>query len=145
PVSVASFFFCFLSSTVWTISETGRVTLDDENQLEVFILPLCFYQKLPGMCWGCKWMLKKVKAALGNTTKVEKIKSQLSKVCDKIGLLRSQCKKFVAKNVDVLTEELTTTDDVRTICVNVRACRPKELLDLTPLNEEPFMEVNSIP
>uniref|UniRef100_A0A8C7Z2Q1 Saposin B-type domain-containing protein n=1 Tax=Oryzias sinensis TaxID=183150 RepID=A0A8C7Z2Q1_9TELE len=111
PVSVASFFFCFLSSTVWTISETGRVTLDDENQLEGS------EEGLPGMCWGCKWMLKKVKAALGNTTKVEKIKSQLSKVCDKIGLLRSQCKKFVAKNVDVLTEELTTTDDVRTICL----------------------------
>uniref|UniRef100_A0A3P9HSL8 Saposin B-type domain-containing protein n=1 Tax=Oryzias latipes TaxID=8090 RepID=A0A3P9HSL8_ORYLA len=125
--------------SVWTISETGRVTLDDENQLEGSA------DGLPGMCWGCKWMLKKVKGALGNTTKVEKIKSQLLNVCDKIGLLRSQCKKFVAKNLDVLTEELTTTDDVRTICVNVRACRPKELLDLTPLNEEPFMEVNSIP
>ncbi|XP_024128457.1 antimicrobial peptide NK-lysin isoform X1 [Oryzias melastigma] len=129
-----------LMMSVWTMSETGRVTVIDEDQLEVSA------EALPGMCWGCKWMLNKVKASLGNTTNVEKIKSVLLRGCDKIGLLKRQCKNFLSKNLGILIEELTTTDDVRTICVNVKVCRPKELLDLGPIpNEESFMDGSYIP
>lgn len=101
----------------------------------------------------CKWMLNKVKKSLGrnNTAAVkcrrpkrerdgrscwekqqcdglffllcQVIKSRLLSVCDHIGLLKSLCRKFVNSHLGVLIEELTTTDDVRTICVNMKACK----------------------
>ncbi|RVE57311.1 hypothetical protein OJAV_G00214920 [Oryzias javanicus] len=119
-----------LVMSVWTISETGRVTVNDEDQLEASA------EAFPGMCWGCKWMLNKVKAALGNTTKVEKIKPVLLRGCDEIGFLKKKCKQFLLKHLGVLIEELTTTDDVKTICVNVKVCSSKGLLDLTPIPKE---------
>lgn len=51
------------------------------------------------------------------------IKAKLRSVCDGIGLLKSQCRKFVDANLAILIEELTTTDDVRTICVNAGVCK----------------------
>lgn len=44
-------------------------------------------------------------------------------ICDQMGLLKSLCRKFVTGHLGVLIEELTTSDDVRTICVNTRACK----------------------
>lgn len=104
------------------------------------------------MCWACKWALKKVKKIIGNnvtsevtywTSKVQRggrscwkeqqcdffcplcqvIKTKLMSICDQMGLLKSLCRKFVKGHLGVLIEELTTSDDVRTICVNTRACK----------------------
>lgn len=50
------------------------------------------------------------------------IKQKLLSICDKIGLLKSLCRKFVRGHLGVLIEELTTSDDVTTICVNAKAC-----------------------
>ncbi|XP_012993106.2 antimicrobial peptide NK-lysin [Esox lucius] len=88
-------------------------------------------QQLPGTCWACKWALNKVKKNLPATSNQEQIKGKLLAVCNKVGLLKSLCKSFVNKNLMVLIEELSTTDDVRTICVNIKACKPKEDLDLS--------------
>uniref|UniRef100_A0A3Q2NPA0 Antimicrobial peptide NK-lysin n=1 Tax=Fundulus heteroclitus TaxID=8078 RepID=A0A3Q2NPA0_FUNHE len=98
-------------STVWMIQGRNlQVNIDDEELAE----PNAKQQGIPGICWGCKWALNRVKKVLGKNSTV-----QLKSVCDKIGLLKSKCKKFVDKNLGVLVEELTTTDDVRTICVNL--------------------------
>ncbi|MEQ2188559.1 hypothetical protein GOODEAATRI_016317 [Goodea atripinnis] len=51
------------------------------------------------------------------------IQSKLKVVCNELGLLKSKCHKFVNKYLGILIEELTTTDDVRTICVNTGACK----------------------
>lgn len=53
----------------------------------------------------------------------EKIKQELKRGCDKIGLVKDICKKFVDKNFDVLEEELTTDDDPKTICANINVCK----------------------
>lgn len=50
------------------------------------------------------------------------VKSKLNIVCNEIGLLKSLCRKFVNSHIWELVEELSTTDDVRTICVNTGAC-----------------------
>ncbi len=50
------------------------------------------------------------------------IKKMLGGVCDEIGFLKSLCRLFVNKYTDTLVEELSTTDDARTICVNIGVC-----------------------
>uniref|UniRef100_A0A3B5L565 Saposin B-type domain-containing protein n=1 Tax=Xiphophorus couchianus TaxID=32473 RepID=A0A3B5L565_9TELE len=109
----------FNLSTVWMVQGRSlKIRIDDVELGE----PDVDVQGLPGMCWGCKWALNKLK----KKTWI-KLHSKLRSVCDGIGLLKSQCRKFVDANLAVLIEELTTTDDVRTICVNVGVCKPKDL------------------
>ncbi|KAL2098804.1 hypothetical protein ACEWY4_005284 [Coilia grayii] len=86
--------------------------------------------KVPGMCWACKWLLNKVKKSISADSTKDEIQGKLRAGCEQIGFLRSMCKGFVKKYVSVLVEELSTTDDVRTICVSLKACKPKELIYL---------------
>ncbi|KAM6968614.1 antimicrobial peptide NK-lysin-like [Tautogolabrus adspersus] len=105
-----------------------------------------FDLQLPGVCWACKWTLKKVKNALGPNATAESVKSKLLSCCDQIGLLKTVCRSFVKKHLGELIEELTTTDDVRTICVNTGACKPKELWSLRLIEmEDSSAEVKEYP
>nr|XP_020446727.1 antimicrobial peptide NK-lysin-like isoform X1 [Monopterus albus]UIX27086.1 antimicrobial protein NK-lysin-1 [Monopterus albus] len=130
---------CILvTCSVWTVhGRTFEVSIDDQKQVDVEISVEA--GKRPGLCWACKWALNKVKAVIGPNTTTENIttklksicdqlgflksKTKLKSICDQIGLLKSMCRKFVTKHLQELIEELTTTDDVRTICVNTRACK----------------------
>ena len=64
--------------------------------------------------------------------------TKLNSICNEIGLLKAKCHKFVKAHLGELIEELTTTDDVRTICVNTGACkwviRPNDMYSLTYTN-----------
>lgn len=64
-----------------------------------------------------------VEGALTSFSLFQNLTSKLKSVCDQIGLLKSLCRKFVKMHLGELIEELTTTDDVRTICVNTGACK----------------------
>lgn len=121
---------CILATcSVWTVHGRNiKVNTDDQEEVDVEISVKA--RKLPGLCWACKWALNKVKKVIGPNVTAEKVKSKLLPVCNEIGLLKSLCQKFVKKHLAELIEELTTSDDVRTICVNTGACKPKELLDL---------------
>ncbi len=50
------------------------------------------------------------------------IARMLGGVCDEIGFLKSLCRLFVNKYTDTLVEELSTTDNARTICVHIGVC-----------------------
>ncbi len=50
------------------------------------------------------------------------IKKMLGMVCDEIGFLKYLCRMLVNKYMGTLIEELSTTDDARTICVNLGVC-----------------------
>ncbi|XP_026164404.1 antimicrobial peptide NK-lysin-like [Mastacembelus armatus] len=134
---------CLLvTCSVWTVQARSlEISIDDEEQVDVEISMEA--GKFPGLCWACKWALNKVKKLTRNCT-VEDIKSKLSSVCDQIGLLKSLCRKFVKTHLGELIEELTTTDDVKTICVNTGACKQKELLDLLfyPRHKDPQILFN---
>nr|WOW88856.1 NK-lysin [Ctenopharyngodon idella] len=80
-------------------------------------------EQLPGVCWACKWAMKKVKKQLSNGSTPDNIKKKLSMVCDEIGFLKSLCRNFVNKYTDTLVEELSTSDGARTICANIRVCK----------------------
>ncbi|KAG1946633.1 NK-lysin tandem duplicate 4 [Pimephales promelas] len=80
-------------------------------------------EQLPGLCWACKWAMNKLKRRISNGATSEEIKKKLSMVCDEIGFLKSLCRKFVNKYTDTLVEELSTTDDAKTICVNITVCK----------------------
>ncbi|XP_072545524.1 antimicrobial peptide NK-lysin-like isoform X2 [Salminus brasiliensis] len=84
-------------------------------------------RKLPGPCWACKWAMNKLKTHLGQNEKAEAIKKKLLKVCDGIGLLKNICQKIIHKFIDTLTEELSTSDDPKTICINIGICKAKPL------------------
>ncbi|KAI7804960.1 antimicrobial peptide NK-lysin-like [Triplophysa rosa] len=80
-------------------------------------------QELPGKCWACKWIMKKLKKRISAGATQDDIKKKLSNVCDEIGFLKSICKGLVNQYVGTLVEELSTTDNPATICMNVGICK----------------------
>ncbi|KAM3594433.1 uncharacterized protein V6R79_007707 [Siganus canaliculatus] len=122
---------CLLvTCSVWTVqAKSLKVQMDDQEQVDVDMSISVEAGRLPGMCWACKWALNKVKKVIGQNATAEKVSSKLSSVCKEIGFLKGKCMKFVKQHLGVLVEELSTTDDVRTICVNVKACSRKESMD----------------
>nr|AOT80798.1 NK-lysin [Ctenopharyngodon idella]AOT80799.1 NK-lysin [Ctenopharyngodon idella] len=97
----------------------GNFTEDELEQISGEMAPA---QQLPGLCWACKWAMGKVKGLISRTATPSDIKRALSHVCDEIGFLKFMCRIFVNKYLGVLIEELSTTDDARTICVHVGVC-----------------------
>ncbi|KAL4624197.1 non-pathogenic pore-forming peptide-like [Arapaima gigas] len=88
-------------------------------------------EQLPGICWACKWIVNKVKESLprDNSASQSEIRQKLLSVCDLIGFLRFLCKPFVRRSIDVLVEELSTTDTAETVCSHVRACSFKSTVE----------------
>ncbi|XP_030299163.1 antimicrobial peptide NK-lysin-like [Sparus aurata] len=114
---------------VWTVhGRTLQINTDDQEPVDIEISGEA--GKIPGICWACKWALNKVKKVIGPNATTESVTTKLNSVCNEIGLLKALCRKFVKAHLGELIEELTTTDDVRTICVNTGACKPKEWVNL---------------
>ncbi|XP_013981229.2 antimicrobial peptide NK-lysin-like [Salmo salar] len=119
-----------LACSVWEIhGQCQEVDLDDQEVVEAQPEKRMAKQ-LKGTCWVCEWALNKVKKSISTSSSPETLKQKLLSVCDKVGFLKSMCKGLVKKHLWVLIEELSTSDDVRTICVNIKACKQKEVLDL---------------
>ncbi|KAK7905042.1 hypothetical protein WMY93_017649 [Mugilogobius chulae] len=102
-----------LTCSVWMV-QGKRVAIDDHQEQDE--VKVSAEAKLPGVCWACKWALNQIKKTAGNNATVAVIKSKLLSVCNKIGFLKSVCQKFVKAHLGELIEELSTIDDVRTIC-----------------------------
>ncbi|KAK5857493.1 hypothetical protein PBY51_010735 [Eleginops maclovinus] len=136
---------CILvTCSVWTVhGRSIEVNIEDQEQVEMEIFVEA--GKLPGLCWACKWALNKAKKEFGRNRTREKVTSKLMNICNQIGLLKSLCRKFVKSNISVLIEELTTTDDVRTICVNTKACKPKKLFQQVYESDEGVQIQMNIP
>ncbi|XP_039520664.1 antimicrobial peptide NK-lysin-like [Pimephales promelas] len=79
-------------------------------------------EQLPGLCWACKWAMGKLKRLVSTKSTQGEIRTMLSHVCDEIGFLKYLCRTFVARYINTLVEELSTTDNARTICVNIGVC-----------------------
>ncbi|XP_016129609.1 antimicrobial peptide NK-lysin-like [Sinocyclocheilus grahami] len=94
---------------------TGNELEEDSGEIQT--------EQLPGICWACNWAMKKLKKQISNGATADDIKKKLGMVCDEIGFLKSLCRKFVNKYTDTLVEELSTTDNARTICVNITVCK----------------------
>uniref|UniRef100_A0A4W4H7C5 Saposin B-type domain-containing protein n=1 Tax=Electrophorus electricus TaxID=8005 RepID=A0A4W4H7C5_ELEEL len=116
--------FTFLCSSAWAmhleylkdILVSSRGSLDQTDLLTPEV-------KLPGACWACKWIIKTLKRQLGTETNMDNIKIGLNQVfCDQIGFLKFLCKPLVSKYMDVLTEELSTTDNPAIACANIGIC-----------------------
>nr|XP_055028868.1 antimicrobial peptide NK-lysin-like [Misgurnus anguillicaudatus] len=99
-------------------------TGNEESSGEVMVK---MNQKLPGVCWACKWAIKKVKNKISNGVTQDAIKRQLASVCDQIGFLRSMCRGLVNKYTGVLIEEISTSDNAATICMNIGVCKKRAL------------------
>ncbi|CDQ87959.1 unnamed protein product [Oncorhynchus mykiss] len=120
-----------LACSVWEMhGQCHEVDLDDQEVVEAQPEKRV-EQQLQGTCWVCEWALNKVKKSISSSSSPEEIKQKLLSICDKIPFVKSMCKRLVKKHLWVLIEELSTSDDVRTICVNIKACKPKEVLDLS--------------
>uniref|UniRef100_A0A671LEP4 Saposin B-type domain-containing protein n=1 Tax=Sinocyclocheilus anshuiensis TaxID=1608454 RepID=A0A671LEP4_9TELE len=80
-------------------------------------------EQLPGLCWACKWAMKKLRSEIPMAQlRLDDIKGMLGMVCDETGFLKYRCRMFVNKYMGTLIEELSTTDNARTICVNIGVC-----------------------
>ncbi|XP_048831585.1 antimicrobial peptide NK-lysin-like isoform X2 [Brienomyrus brachyistius] len=95
-------------------NETG----EDLQELEALL-----EEELPGLCWACKWIVRKARSLIGDNKTPDHVKNVLNRVCDQIGFLKSKCKSFLGKVIDTLVEELSTTDDDKQICINLKACK----------------------
>uniref|UniRef100_A0A8C7NW85 Saposin B-type domain-containing protein n=1 Tax=Oncorhynchus mykiss TaxID=8022 RepID=A0A8C7NW85_ONCMY len=120
-----------LACSVWEIhGQCQEVDLDDQEVLEAKPEKR-MEQQLKGTCWACKWALKKVKKSISSSSSPEEIKQKLLSFCGKLPLGKSTCEDLVKKHLWVVIDELNTSDGVRTICVKIKACKPKEVLDLS--------------
>nr|ABC17997.1 NK-lysin type 3 [Ictalurus punctatus] len=99
----------------------------DETWDEDLLMP---EEQIPGLCWICKRLMKKVKKHLGNHENAEKIKEKLRRGCDKLPAVKDLCKKMVNKNIDLLVEELSTDDDPKAICAKAGLCKPVDMWEL---------------
>uniref|UniRef100_A0A3Q2NPG2 Antimicrobial peptide NK-lysin-like n=1 Tax=Fundulus heteroclitus TaxID=8078 RepID=A0A3Q2NPG2_FUNHE len=116
----------FLACSVWMIQGRNlQVDIDDDELAE----PNAKEQGIL-LCKGCKEVVKWVKKKLGPTKTVEAIKKNLKAVCDNLRWMKSKCHKVVDSHLNALIKELMTTDDVRTSCVKIKMCKPKEQLDM---------------
>ncbi|XP_062379286.1 antimicrobial peptide NK-lysin-like [Sardina pilchardus] len=79
--------------------------------------------QLRGLCGACKWIVNKVRKALPQDADQDEVKEKLKTVCNKIGLLKSICKKFVGKYIAKLVAEISSADDAKTACVHLKACK----------------------
>ncbi|XP_015240643.1 PREDICTED: antimicrobial peptide NK-lysin-like [Cyprinodon variegatus] len=115
------FLLCFsLGCSVWMIQGSR---LDDRIDEEDLGEPCAEEQGLSALCWACKLVMKKLKRILGPNATEERITTKLKVICNELGLLKSRCHRFVEKHLRVLVKELTTKDDVKTVCIKIRACR----------------------
>nr|UOF71357.1 NK-lysin [Siniperca chuatsi] len=138
---------CILvTCSVWTVhGRSLEVNSDDQEDVEVEISMGA--GRLPRVCSACKWALRKVKKAIGPNPTAESLTTKLKSICNEIGLIKYLSHKFVKRHLAELIEELSTTDDVTTICVNTRACKPKELSDLLfyPSDTDPQSDEMYVP
>lgn len=51
------------------------------------------------------------------------VKKMLAMVCDEIVFQKSLCWIFVNEYKETLVEELSTTDNATTICINIGVCK----------------------
>ncbi|KAI5102396.1 hypothetical protein C0J45_7748, partial [Silurus meridionalis] len=80
-------------------------------------------EQIPGLCYICKRIMEKVKHHFGTHENAEKIKRRLSRLCDKLGPVKTICKEMVTKNIDILVKELSTNDDPKTMCAKAGLCK----------------------
>nr|QID88807.1 NK-lysin [Hemibarbus labeo] len=111
-----------LISSVWALHQEMHIQESNGNEIEESSGDIQ-KEQLPGMCWACKWAMKKVKKQISNGATPDDIKKKLSMVCDEIGFLKSLCRKFVNTYADTLIEEISTTDNASTICANIGVCK----------------------
>ncbi|XP_073682550.1 antimicrobial peptide NK-lysin-like [Garra rufa] len=76
-------------------------------------------------CSICKSIMNKVKKRISSNATPDEIKTKLNNTCEKIRLLRAQCKRFVQKYLHTLVDELMTDDGPKAICAKIRICKPK--------------------
>ncbi|KAK3563639.1 hypothetical protein QTP86_031878 [Hemibagrus guttatus] len=99
------------------VSATSPDSVDQDEDLPVH------EEQIPGVCFLCKQVVKKVKKHLGNHENANKIKEKLKRGCDYLPVGKDICKKMVNNHIDILVEELSTDDDPKTVCVKAGICK----------------------
>uniref|UniRef100_A0A4W5LTJ8 Saposin B-type domain-containing protein n=1 Tax=Hucho hucho TaxID=62062 RepID=A0A4W5LTJ8_9TELE len=117
-----------LPAHFWEIH--GHSQEDDLDDLEAQPNKRMAQQLMLG-CKVCKKVLNKVKKYISPSSRQEEIRQKVLSFCDKLPLWKSSCVDLVKKHFQVMMDELNRSDGVRTICVDFKACKPKEVLDLS--------------
>uniref|UniRef100_A0A4W5LUK4 Saposin B-type domain-containing protein n=1 Tax=Hucho hucho TaxID=62062 RepID=A0A4W5LUK4_9TELE len=123
-----------LACLVWEIhGQCQEFDLDDQDDQDVVEAQpeKRMAQQLFGTCGVCKKALNKLKTYISTSSRQEEIKQKLLSFCNKLPIGKSICEDLVKKHFQVMIDELTRSDGVRTICVDFKACKPKEVLDLS--------------
>ncbi|KAI7804962.1 prosaposin-like [Triplophysa rosa] len=118
-VFLITLLICSACAVHWEIREVA--SSDDVDEMPADRMT----GRKPGVCWVCKWVVKKVKKSISTTSTPDEIKNKLLDACDQSGFLKAQCKSLVSKDSSTLVEEISTSDDPNTICTNLNVCTSK--------------------
>ncbi|XP_067099380.1 antimicrobial peptide NK-lysin-like [Osmerus mordax] len=82
-------------------------------------------EMIPGTCGLCKYILNTVKKHLNSSDTSKNIKQKLLRSCDQIKFGKSMCRSICKKFSDILVKLFSNDEDVRTMCVDIKLCKPK--------------------
>ncbi|KAK2879093.1 hypothetical protein QQF64_010765 [Cirrhinus molitorella] len=105
---------CALHLEMRRVKSTGN-ELEDSGKIKA--------GKLHGVCWACRQVMEKLRSKVTSGTTKNKIKIILGAACNGTILLKYLCKMLVEKYMDTLIKELSTSDNAKTICVNIGICK----------------------
>ncbi|XP_026085984.1 antimicrobial peptide NK-lysin-like [Carassius auratus] len=107
----------------WEIREVDSAE-DQDEEISVFQADDEMMEQQSSLeCKICKLIMKLVKKKIPSNATPDEIKSKLNDTCEKVRLLRVQCKHFVQKYLHNLIDELMTDDGPQTICTKIHVCK----------------------
>ncbi|KAI1895049.1 hypothetical protein AGOR_G00102270 [Albula goreensis] len=81
-------------------------------------------EQIPGFCWACKRIMRRVKRLLPANATQDQICEKLHHVCNRLPrFIRRTCTKVVSRYLSKLAAELATNDGARAACTKIRLCR----------------------
>ncbi|CAB1330644.1 unnamed protein product [Coregonus sp. 'balchen'] len=78
---------------------------------------------LPGTCYVCKLIIKKVKAKLNGDNNKDDTAAALDSICGSLRMLKGMCKKLVNKYKVKLIDALVGDVDARDACKTLKLCK----------------------
>ncbi|XP_041702817.1 saposin-C [Coregonus clupeaformis] len=78
---------------------------------------------LPGTCYVCKLIIKKVKAKLNGDNNKDDTAAALDSICGSLRMLKGICKKLVNKYKVKLIDALVGDVDARDACKTLKLCK----------------------
>ncbi|XP_045684373.1 granulysin [Phyllostomus hastatus] len=76
-------------------------------------------------CYLCQKIMKKLQEIVGDQPNEDTIAQAVSRVCDKVKLLRACCKKTMKKFFGRISKDVIAGKTPHAVCVDISICKPQ--------------------